>query len=122
MAKRRTDGEAPHPAPAGDLGRLIETEQRLEARLAEAAEEARRLVEAARAAAFGAEEAMERELQEAAQRLEAEIEADRRRQAEAIAAEARRQASAFEHVTPRRVAELARYVVDRVVAAGSVSQ
>ena len=107
-------GEAHVPALT-DLDRLVETERRLEAAVAEARREAERIVTAAREEACLREQRLERECQEALDAVRADIEAERDREIAEIGADAARRVRAFDTVPAERVAELARYVVDRVI-------
>jgi vacuolar-type H+-ATPase subunit H len=102
-----------------DLTRLLEAEARLEQMLQRARDEAARLVAEARTAARARDDALGAELEEAEQRLEAEMAAERDRRVEEIAEGARHEVERLEHVAPERIAELARYMVDRAIEAGS---
>ena len=116
MSRRhRTPDLAATQGAVTDLDRLVATEQRLEASVADARAEAERIVEEAHTAARGGEQAFERECQEALAQIQSDIETTRDRAIAAIAADARRRAQAFDEVTEDRVAELAAYVVDRVI-------
>lgn len=107
------------PAAATDLARLIETERRLEERLARAREEASRAVATARAAAAEAERALEREIEADAVRLTEQLEGEHRAAVAAIEVEARRAVATYDGVTDEAAAGLARAVTDRVLAAAA---
>ena len=102
----------------GDLARLLETETRLAATLGVAREAAARLVAEARASAQARADALDADLDEAGRRLEAEIAAERERRVQEIVEAGRREEERLEQVTPERIAEVARYVVDRVIEGG----
>ncbi len=97
------------------MARLLDTETRLEQTLGRARDEAARLVTEAREAARAREAALGAELEAAAQRLGAEIATERDRAAREIVEAARREAERFDGVTPERIGELARRVVERVI-------
>lgn len=107
------------PRDQSDLTRLLEAEVRLERMLRRAREETARLVAEAHTAARAHEEALGAELEEAGQRLEAEIAAERDRRVGEMVEAARHEVERLEQVAPERIAELARFVVDRVIEAGS---
>lgn len=102
-----------------DLTRLLEVEAGLERMLQGARDEAARLVAEARTAAREREDALGAELEEAGRRLETEMVAERERRVQEIEDAGNREVERFEHVMPERIAELARYVVDRVIEGGS---
>jgi len=101
--------------PLGDLERLFELEQRLEARLADARREAERLVADAEAAATARARALEAELVAAASALDSSIQAEREQREREIAAAAAQDAARFESVSPGRVRTLAQLVVERLL-------
>lgn len=103
----------------GDLARLLDTEAGLERALEHARDEATRLEAEARAAARAREEALGAEIEAEARRLAAEIAAERDRAAQAISEAARRDTERFDAVTPERIGELARRVVERVMGVAS---
>lgn len=112
---------APHrPAAApGDLARLVETELRLEASLADVRAEARRLVADARQAADRRAGAAAAATVEARARFAAELAVERDRELAAIAAAAARDAARYEGIAKDRVEALARLVVTLIVGEGA---
>ena len=108
------------PSPAAtagvnDLTRLVETEARLEAMLAAARADGARRIAAAKDAAGARDSALAAELETAGRAVETEIAAERARRESEIAAAGRRDAERYERVTPDRIAELARDVIERLV-------
>lgn len=87
-----------------DLDRLVETERRLEAVVAEARAQAGRIAAAAEEAARAREQLLERECQGALAAIRTEIETARDREVAAILAAAQRRARAFDAVAPQRIA------------------
>ena len=121
---------APHPVdtssrpPAsldgtGDLTRLLSTEARLEQRLRDAQEEAAALVAGARERAAAREASLAAELEAEERRLDAAIAEDRRRREAEVAERAVSEARAFDAMGDDRIQALARFVVERVIGAGS---
>jgi hypothetical protein len=108
---------APTHTP-GELDRLIETEQRLAGRLTEARRAAGRVIEEAREAAREAEHALEAELAASVDALRGRIESERDRRVAALARSARDAAAALDGMAPERLAALAAYVLDRLLAGG----
>ena len=116
MATRpRSLSHAPASPNGGDLGRLLETEARLEESLGAARAEAARLVAEAEGAAQSREAALDAELDALGRRLEAEIAAQRDAAQRDVAAAAQREAERFDGVSDRRIGELARRVVERLL-------
>jgi vacuolar-type H+-ATPase subunit H len=89
-----------------DLGLLLATELELEAMLARAREEARKLVDAAGAAAGVASIELDQQLSAAQADFEAEVEAERAQRASEVVAEARQRVAEVDSVPDDRVAEL----------------
>jgi vacuolar-type H+-ATPase subunit H len=89
-----------------DLGLLLATEHELEAMLTQAREEARKLVDAAGAAAGAASIELDRQLRAAQAEFEAEVERERARRASEVLAEARQRVTEVDSVPDDRVAEL----------------
>ncbi|HEU4565603.1 MAG TPA: hypothetical protein VFS05_13170 [Gemmatimonadaceae bacterium] len=111
-------GEEPRPAAEGDpLGRLVETEQRLGETLAQANDEAARLLAEARAAAEGEEAALEGELRRAIAELDERFERDVSLEIVEIAERAKRRAAWYDRLGEQRIAELARQMIERITAA-----
>ena len=109
---------SPAPAGAGELSRLLETEERLDVLLQRAHREAEELVAAARRAAAERDAALATELA-AAERQQAEaIEAERVRWEALIADAARRAVQRYETIDAPRIATLARRVVERLLEEG----
>lgn len=104
------------PAP-GDLGRLVETEQRLESRLKAAREEGERLVVAAREAAQAGEARLDAEVEDLHQRLQVDADAERRSRIGEIEQASQAEIAAFDGVDAATLAGLARHVVKGVVSA-----
>ena len=102
--------------PAGALQRLLEVEREAEEALVRARTEARDLVEAARDRALVSEEAVRHDVARAGQRLEREIHAWRDERLAALEAESERAARAYREAASTRVGELARVVVDEILA------
>ena len=107
------------PREQSDLTRLLEVEARLERMLQRARDEAARLVAEAHTAAQARDEALGAELEEEGRRLETEIAAERERRVQKIVEAGRREAERLERVTAEQIAEVARYVVDRVIEGGA---
>lgn len=103
----------------GDLGRLLEAEDRLQERLVRAEDEARRIVEAARTAAGEAESALESRVEEAIVALRRSVEEEARRAIEEIEGEKRVRLQRLARVGPQEIEELAEQVVLRVIEAGA---
>ena len=110
------DGQSAPTAPSGDLAQLVATEQELEARLARAREEARSLIDAARAAREARALEHERSTGQARARFEAEVERERSRRAAELLADGRRRAARFDDLPEARIAELAGVVLDCLLA------
>lgn len=103
-------------ATAGGLALLVETEDRLEAMLAERREEAARLVEEARRETAARLAGLETSLAEDQGEIRAAIEARAREQASASARDAEERAQRFRGIPDARVEALARFVVERVLS------
>ncbi|HYL56633.1 MAG TPA: hypothetical protein VEU73_13765 [Gemmatimonadales bacterium] len=101
------------------MTRLLAAEARLEQMLQSARDEAARLVTEAQAAARARDDTLGGELEQAGRRLETEIVAERERRVREIEEAGLREVERLEHVAPEQIAELARYVVDRVIEGGS---
>jgi hypothetical protein len=104
-------------SPGGDLAQLLATEQRLEAMVVRAKDEATALVAAARAEAAARDADGATELDAGLRKLEAGVAADRLRREAELAETMRREAQFFDDVGAHRVEALARYVVARVIGA-----
>jgi vacuolar-type H+-ATPase subunit H len=98
-----------------DLGLLLATELELEAMLAGAREEARKLVDAAGAAAGAASIDLDRQLSAAQAHFAAEVEAERAQRAAEVLAEARRRVAEVDAVPDDRIAELGRAALQRLL-------
>jgi hypothetical protein len=105
----------PDRPPAGHLARLLDLERQLEAVRAAAQDEARRLVDEAKAEAAQRREALERELAEAAAGEGTRLAAERDRAAAAIEEEAKRRLERLDQVTPEYLHELAGRLLDRLI-------
>lgn len=103
------------PPPHGELSRLLETEERLDALIRRARGEAEALVAAAREAVAARERAFATEVEAAERDVAAEAERERDRRAETITAEARAEAARYDAVGPARLDALARLVIDRLL-------
>ena len=104
------------PPPArGELNRLLETEERLDALIRRARGEAEALVAAAREAVLARERAFATEVETAEREVVAEAERERDRRAETITAEARVEAARYDAVDPARLDALAQLVIDRLL-------
>ena len=101
----------PHPV-GRDVTTLLETERRLELRLAEARQEAQRIVDEARRAASTAVPS----LADALARREANVDASRRQQETSFGEAAARQETLVEETLATRLQELGKLVVDRLTA------
>jgi hypothetical protein len=109
--------EASRSSSSGDgLEGIVEIERRIDEMLGEANRESGRLIEAARLAWRDAAERAEVEIADAARELRARSETERRRRIAEIAAAAAVEASAFDAIGADRVAEIAAYVVSRLLA------
>jgi hypothetical protein len=106
---------AAEPSAGGDLSRLIETERRLEREVAAAREQADRVVADAVTAARAREQALDADLEEEVSAVEAGIAAERARDEDAIVTAARRAVERFDGVTGEEVAEIAGWLVARVI-------
>ena len=95
-----------------DVTTLLETERRLELRLAEARQEAQRIVDEARRAASTAVPS----LADALARREANVDASRRQQETSFGEAAARQETLVEETLATRLQELGKLVVDRLTA------
>lgn len=109
---------SPAPAGAGELARLLETEERLEALLQRAHREAEELVAAARRAAAERDAVLATELAAAEWQQAEAIAAERVRLEAAIADAARRAVQRSETIDAPRVATLAERVVERLLEEG----
>jgi vacuolar-type H+-ATPase subunit H len=101
----------------GDLGQLIEVEERLRDRLARARGEAERLVEESRREAERLADRGATDLEQALESLEQELEADLERERERIESEATVRVADLERLLAERGDALAAYVVNRVIGA-----
>lgn len=99
-----------------ELERLIETEQRNEAMLRRAREEAQTLVQVARTAADARKSALAGELEEAARRSETALTAERERRMVEIRETAQREAARYDKVSDDRVRAVGSALVDGLVA------
>ena len=109
----------PTPDPsASALARLVETEDRLEAMLAERRAEAARLVEAAGSEAAGSLAALEGALAAEEARVRSEVEARSREAAEAAVRAGECRARRYRSVPEDLIVALAREVAGRVVDPG----
>jgi len=102
--------------PAGDLGRLIDTEHVLEERMAAAREDARQMVESARRRAAENERQMEREIADAQAGAAAFIERERASRARQLLDQANRDAARYRDIGPTRMESLVSRVLHLVVA------
>jgi vacuolar-type H+-ATPase subunit H len=112
------DGSRPAPGSgeqAGELERLIAAEARLDARVQQAAAEARSLVASARARLEEAEQRSQEEFKQAIAELEGEMEQEGARQLRAIAEELDRDLVFLQAVTTERITELAAHALDRLL-------
>lgn len=100
-----------------DLGRLIEVEARIEARLAEAQAEVGRIVREARAEIAREEEGFVRQQIEALRSVEEAAAAELVRAVDALEEEAARRAAAFDSMGVERIERLAADVLRRLLAA-----
>lgn len=106
-------------AVPGELGRLIEQEQRLDAALTTARAEAAATVTRAREEAAALERLLADDVALASAAQDATLEAEHRAAVEAIRADAGRAVARFDDVTPGQVAVLAGLVVARLTVAGA---
>lgn len=100
---------------ADKLSRLLQTETELDSMLEETRQEAARLIAEARAEAEERVQQFEIELDTADRALRQEIEFERDEAIATIRAEAKSQIEKLDGLEERTVAELARYVVERLV-------
>ena len=103
----------------GDLARLLSTEQRLEQLVVQARAEAARILADAQARAEARDTATRAELDRAVRDLTEGIATERAQRKSALEAALAGEAARFDAVTNERIAELARYVVRRVIGEGS---
>jgi vacuolar-type H+-ATPase subunit H len=111
-------GLTPSAATNGDLDRLVQTEQALEARVSAAREEARRVVQAALDRSTKLEAEFESGLAGAREAFQADVEDECRRRREDILAEGRRQAARFEQAQEAVIERLAQQVLTRLAQQG----
>jgi vacuolar-type H+-ATPase subunit H len=102
--------------PAGDLARLLETEQRLEERLRAARADGEAIIAQAHAEAARREADVESALRTEAQRLDDQFEAERRRREEEIQAEARVAVGRYERISAGRIADVVAQLGRRLAA------
>lgn len=105
---------APVGASAGDLARLVSTEQALERRMGAARTEAAALVADARARVAQVEAALEADLAAARARFATEVTEECGRRSAELMAQARSQAARYDEVDARGVDRLADLVLRRV--------
>jgi vacuolar-type H+-ATPase subunit H len=115
MAHNPSNQPAP-AAPSADLALLVATEQDLEAKIAQAREQARALIEAAYLEVGANSSELERNLSGARERFQTEVEAERAHRAEEALTEGKRQAAQFDGIPETRVAELAQLVLARLLS------
>jgi vacuolar-type H+-ATPase subunit H len=113
----KRSGLPPRSEGAGNLARLLSTEERLEATLRQAREEAVRLVTNARDAATTKEASLVADLEALVRSLETTIGDEQRRKAQELAESAQQEIRRFDESGSDRIEILARYVVDRVIGA-----
>lgn len=116
----RRNRESPHQdrsaRPAtGELGRLLETEQRLEQRLQAARREAAALVDQARQAARAREARLAEELEAAERDLRRRVTDETNRHIRALGQKAEAEVRRFAGAPDSVIDRLARMVVERVV-------
>jgi vacuolar-type H+-ATPase subunit H len=99
-----------------ELERLIETEQRNEALLRQAQEQAETLIRSARTAADDRVAALAGELEQATRRSETELASERERRTAEIREAAHQQAARYEAVPDERVRMVAKALVDSLLA------
>lgn len=97
------------------LDRVIETELRLEAELAEVKAEAARRLEAARAAALEADARAAERLAEEVAQIRRRTEGETETALATVAEKGRAELTSFRSLSPERIDELADYVVRRVI-------
>jgi|GEM_PF-2219693 len=114
-AKRKDDPKPDHSEASTKLGRLLETENALEAMLKQARREAQALVEAARVAADDRVRQFDLDIEEENRALRERITRDRTQTISAIKEEALREATRLDELDDAEVAELALHVVGLVV-------
>lgn len=115
MASRRD--ESAGERRGGDLGQLIEVEERLRDELARARAEAERLVEESRREAERLADRGATDLEQALESLDQGLEADLERERERIESGAALQAADLERLLAERGDELTAYAVNRVIGA-----
>ncbi|HUK20303.1 MAG TPA: hypothetical protein VLV45_01960 [Gemmatimonadales bacterium] len=99
----------------GDLARLLATEERLEQMVARARLEAERMVAEARAQAAAHDAATGAELDRAVREMSDRVARDQAQRAAALATARAAEAARFDSISDAQIAELARYVVRRVI-------
>ena len=105
--------------PQGDLARLLETEQRLEDRVAAARAEAADGVVRAQQAAAQEDAATDAQLAAAGQALDATLAEEGRRRGAEIAAAAEAEVQAYDRVPAARIAAIAQALGARFLIGGS---
>lgn len=103
------------PAPAGELGRLLEAERALRVRREEAAARRAKLLEEARARAEAIRRRAERELEAGLDELRRRVEEETRRECDRVRAGGRAEAARWSDLPEERVEALARLVRERLV-------
>lgn len=104
----------------GDLARLLATEERLEQLVVGARAEAERVVAAAQAQAAAREAALAAQLDAEVRKMTEAVAAERSRREAELAATLRAEAARFDAIPGARIAELAGYVVRRVIGSGEM--
>lgn len=111
-------GGAGMPAGEGELARLLETEERLDARIADAERRAAAVVEAARAEAEARRARVQSELAADAVRLAAAAAAERDRALDELTRRAARERERFADVPEPVVHQLAETILAQLLAPG----
>jgi F0F1-type ATP synthase membrane subunit b/b' len=118
-ARRKPKNELDEATTRSKLSRLLETESEIDAMLSDARREAADLVEQARTRAEERVRALEGELDASRAALAEQVAKERDAAIAAVRAGAQDAVGALDELDERAIAELSRYVVDRVIEATS---
>lgn len=113
--KRKTTDELDQPTTRGKLVRLLQTEGELDEMLREARREAESIVAAARADGEERLERCEKELEGIQRGVRQRVEQERDEAIASIRLEARQQTQKLNELDEGAVAELAKYVIERLL-------
>jgi len=113
--KRKTTDEIDQPTTRGKLVRLLQTEGELDAMLREARREAEDIIATARAEGEERIERCEKELEDIERAVRERVEQERDEAIASIRSEARQQTQKLKELDEGAVAELAKYIIERLL-------